>query len=89
LAVLHAMPLFAASAPLGSCWHLRLAAGSRGCQLIEVDRKSSAYPQNDANDPKRTLRFQGVAGGTGERPRRPWPLRSVTGQSVGKTLAAQ
>jgi hypothetical protein len=34
---------------------LRPAAGSRECQLIGVDRKSSTHPQNDAPDPKRSL----------------------------------
>ena len=32
--------------------HLRPADGLRGCLLIGVDRKSSAHPQNDVNDPK-------------------------------------
>jgi hypothetical protein len=30
---------------------LRPAAGPRGCLMLGVDRKLSAYPQNDVNDP--------------------------------------
>src|ERR1043165_7050588 len=33
---------------------LERAADSREYRLIEVDRKSSTYPQNDANGPKPT-----------------------------------
>lgn len=34
--------------------HLRPAAEPRGCLFIELDRKSSTHPENDAIDPKQT-----------------------------------